>query len=110
MGDFMGQDAPQLPGREYLQYAFGAGNDGMFRIASGGKGIGSLFRHNADPWLGDACIAGQFLNNLVEHGGFGRAYLAGIVHSEHYAVRVPVGTDIHDECESKGNHYATASA
>ena len=110
VGHFVGQHAFDFVGLQNLKQTVRDSDHGVLGIAARGKGIGSLFGNGADARLGHAGVPGQFLHNLMQHGGFFRGQFAGIIRPEHDLIGIPVAAHVHDQGEDKGENNAAAAA
>ena len=68
MADLVGDDAAQLLGAEDAHDAVGDGHHAVFGVATGGEGVGRVFRDDTDAGLGDAGVGGKLGHHAVQQG------------------------------------------
>ncbi len=98
----MRQDSFQFCGLEDSKKTFRHRNGGMFRISTGGKGVGGVLGDDINPRLGKAGLDSESFDHLVQVGGFLDRDFLSSAHGQGDLVAEPVTNEIHDQGHEQG--------
>ena len=110
MGQFMGHDPGNLIAVQKLEQSGGCRHRRIFRITSGGKGIGLWIFNHIDLGHWQTGILRQFTHHRNQFRCRAVIDLAGASHPKQHRIRIPIGKHVHRTSKKQGDDHALLPA